>query len=60
MSTSVSGVLTVDERGDVLAIAVAVGEYDLHILTDEMDRLVKRSLGHVVLDKVEKTVLGFV
>ena len=37
-----------------------MGEDDLDIFADQMYRLVKRGLRHVVLDQVKKTVLGLV
>ena len=60
MRTAVTCVLAVHERCYVLAVAVAVCEHDLDILSHKMDRLVEGGLRHVVLDQVEKTVLGLV
>ena len=60
MRSSVTGVLSVDERSDVLAVGVAVRQHDLYILSDKMDRLVKRSLADGVLDEIKQTVFGFV
>ena len=37
-----------------------MGEYDLYILAHKVDRCIKRSLGHVLLDQIEKSVLRFV
>ena len=60
VGATVTGVLSVDERGDVLAVGVAVRQHDLHVLSHQMDRLVERCLGDGVFDQVEKTVLGLV
>ncbi len=60
MRSSVTGVLPVDERGDVLPVGVAVRQHDLDIFSDKVDRLVKRSLADGVSYEIKKAVLGFV
>ncbi len=60
MRSSVTGVLSVDERGDVLTVGVAVCQHYLDILTHKVDRLVKRGLADGVSDEVKEAVLGFV
>ena len=57
MSASVPGILAIDERRDVLAVGVAVGKDYLDVVILEVDRLVQRGLGHILLHKVEETVL---
>ena len=60
MGSSVTGVLAVYERRDVLAVGVAVGQDDLDVLAHKMDRSIARGLGKIVVHKVQKAVLGLV
>ena len=57
VGASVSGVLAVDERGDILTVGVAVCEHDFDVFILEVDRLIQRSLGHVLLDEIEQSVV---
>ena len=57
---AVAGVLAVDEGGDVLAVAVAVGQDDLDVLALDVDERVERRLGHVLGDEVQEAVLALV
>ena len=58
MRTSVTGVLAVDERCDVLTIAVAMGDPDLDVFSGNMDRGLERVFRPLLIDEVEETVLG--
>ena len=60
MGSSVTGVLSVYERRDVLAVGVAVCQDDLDVLAHKMDRSIARGLGKIVVHKVQKAVLGLV
>ena len=60
MGSSVTGVLAVYERRDVLAVGVAVGQDDLDVLAHKMDRSIARGLGKIVVHKVQKAVLRLV
>ena len=60
MGAAVAGVLAVDEGGDVLSIALAVGQDDLDVVALEVDQRVERGLRHVLGDEVEKAVFRFI
>ena len=56
MGAALRGVLAVHEREIALAVARSVGNGDLDILAREVDGLVERLLGHVLVQQVEQTV----
>ena len=60
MGAAVAGVLAVHEGGDVLAVAVPVGEDDLDVRALDVDERVERLLGHVLGDEVQEAVLALV
>ena len=60
MGSSVPGVLAVHEGGYVLAVALAVGEHYLYVLSYEVDGLVAGSLGQGIVHQVQESVLGFI
>ena len=60
MRSSVPGVLSVHEGGDILPVAVAVSENDLDIGTFQMNRRIDGVLCKSLVHKVEETVLGLV
>ena len=57
MGAAVAGVLAVDERGDVLAIGIAVAEDYLDVVAFEVDGRIERLFAEVVVDEVQKAVL---
>ena len=60
MRAAVPGVLAVDERGNVLAVAAAVGKDDLDIRSLDMDEGIQRFFRHVLRDEVQQAVLAHV
>ena len=60
MGAAVAGVLAVDERGDVLAVAAAVGKDDLDVRTFDVDERVERLFGHVLGDEVQEAVFALI
>ncbi len=57
---AVPGVLAVDERGDVLTVAVAVGEYNLDVLSLQVDEGIERGFAHVLRHEVQQAVFALV
>ena len=60
MGASVTGVLAVDEGGDVLAVRVAVAHHYLYVVAGEVDGRVERLFAEVLVDQVQKPVLRLV
>ena len=56
MSAALGGVLTVDKRIVFLAILVGVGYNHLDVGACEMHYWVKRVVGHILAQKVDKTI----
>ena len=60
MGTSVTGVLTVHEGRNVLAVGVAVAEHDFDVLTFEVNGWIEGFLAQVFVHQVKKAVFRFV
>ena len=60
MGASVAGILSIDKRVDVLAVAVAVGEDYFNVFSLEVNRRIFRLLRHSFIDKVQQTIVRFV
>ena len=60
VGSAVAGVLAVDKGGDVLSVAVAVGEDNLDILRFQVDERIERRFAHVFRHQVQQAVFALV
>ena len=60
VGAAVAGVLAVDEGGNVLSVAAAMGKDHLDVFAFQVDEGIERRLGHVLVHEVQEAVFRFI